>query len=118
MKGFKEFLMQGNLIDLAVAFIMGTAFASVVTTFTAVIMDVIGKFVGFPNFSNVAVGGINIGAFLTALVSFIILAAVVYFAIVKPYNAVRARFSPAEEVVTPTTDELLVEIRDLLANRR
>lgn len=119
IKGFKEFLMQGNLIDLAVAFIMGTAFADVVKSFTAIIMDLIGKLGGTPNFSAVAVGGVNIGAFLTALFSFAIVAAVLYFGIVRPYQAIQARFKKDEavEVAAPTTEDILVEIRDLLAKR-
>ena len=119
MKGFKDFLMRGNLVELAVAFIMATAFAKVVETFTAVVMDVIGKLGGTPDFSSVSIAGISIGAFLTALVAFVIMAAVVYFGIVKPYEAAKTRFSkPVEEAVAgPSSEELLVEIRDLLAKK-
>lgn len=117
MQGFKEFIMRGNLVELAVAFIMGGAFATVVESFTAVIMDLLGKLGGTPNFSSFAPGGISVGVFLTALVSFLILSFVIYFGIVKPYNYARKRFEKdiVEEEVEPTAEEaLLAEIRDLL----
>lgn len=116
MKGFKDFLMRGNLVELAVAFIMATAFGKVVEAFTKLVLDVIGKFGGNPDFSTVTVLDVNIGVFLTALVSFVIMAAVVYFGIVKPYDAAKARFSKpaAEEAAAPSTEDLLAEIRDLL----
>ncbi len=117
MQGFKEFIMRGNLVELAVAFIMGGAFATVVESFTAVIMDLLGKLGGTPNFSSFAPGGISVGVFLTALVSFLILSFVIYFGIVKPYNYARKRFEKdvIEEEVEPTAEEaLLAEIRDLL----
>ncbi|NLE98171.1 MAG: large conductance mechanosensitive channel protein MscL [Propionibacterium sp.] len=118
MQGFKEFIMRGNLVELAVAFIMGGAFATVVEAFTQIIMDLIGLVGGQPDFSQVAVGPINIGVFLTALVAFLILASVLYFAIVKPYNAVKTRFEKVEEA-TPSNEELLLtEIRDLLKTQR
>lgn len=115
MKGFKEFLMRGNLVELAVAFIMGTAFAAVVESFTKIVMDVLGKFGGNPDFSTVTVGGVNVGVFLTALVSFLLMASVVYFGIVAPYNRARALFAGKDEApAAPTSEELLAEIRDLL----
>lgn len=121
MKGFKDFIMRGNLVELAVAFIMGTAFAAVVESFTKIIMDIIGLIGGNPDFSTVAIGGVNIGVFLTALVSFLIVAAVVYLLVVKPYNAAKNRMAKAEEAVDaePSSEEkLLTEIRDLLASRK
>lgn len=117
MKGFKEFLMQGNLIELAVAFVIGSAFAAVVTAFTAVIMDIIGKFGGVPDFSSVSIGGISIGAFLTAVLSFILIAAVVYFFVVTPYNKYKERTQGTPEEV-PTSEDLLTEIRDLLRTQQ
>lgn len=117
MKGFKEFLMQGNLVELAVAFVIGSAFAAVVTAFTAVIMDIIGKFGGVPDFSSVSIGGISIGAFLTSVLSFILIAAVVYFLVVKPYTAFKERTQGTPEAV-PTSEDLLTEIRDLLRTQQ
>jgi large conductance mechanosensitive channel len=119
VKGFKEFIMRGNLVELAVAFIMATAFATVVTATVAVIMDLIGKAGGTPNFSNYKPGGVHIGLWITAVISFIILAAVVYFVIVVPYNKLRERQARGEEPSPPSEEvALLTEIRDLLAREQ
>lgn len=115
MKGFKDFLMRGNLIELAVAFIMGGAFATVVTAFTKIIMDAIGKIGGQPNFDNIAIADVNIGKFITALVSFVILASVVYFFVVKPYEAVRDRMAKEGDPEAESTEAILADIRTLLA---
>ena len=117
MTGFKNFILRGNLVELAVAFIMALAFAAVVTATVTVIMDLIGKIGGTPDFSGYAPGGIHIGAWLTSLISFLILAAVVYFFIVVPYTKAKEKFFPADEPGTPADVELLTQIRDLLAGR-
>ncbi len=119
MKGFKDFLMRGNLVDLAVAFVLGAAFTAVVTSFTKIIMSLIGLVGGQPNFDSVAIGPVNIGTFITAVVSFVIVAAVLYFGLVRPVEILKSRSEEkkAEEPAEPTTDELLTEIRDLLARR-
>ena len=114
MSGFKNFLLRGNLIELAVAFIMGGAFATVVTATVDVIMGIIGKAGGQPNFNAWTPADLPIGAWLTALVAFVILAAVVYFVIVKPYTLAKEKYFPAEEEGTPADVALLAEIRDLL----
>ena len=118
MTGFKNFILRGNLVELAVAFIMGIAFAAVVTATVTLIMDIVGKVGGTPNFSTYAPGGVSVGAWLTALVSFVILAAVVYFLIVMPYTKAKERYFPSDEPGTPADVELLTEIRDLLASRQ
>ena len=117
MTGFKNFILRGNLVELAVAFIMAAAFAAVVTATVAVIMDLIGKAGGTPDFSNYSPGGVSVGAWLTALISFVIIAAVVYFFIVMPYTKAQEKYFPKEEPGTPDDIALLQEIRDLLANR-
>ncbi|TWE11741.1 MscL family protein [Rudaeicoccus suwonensis] len=119
MQGFKKFVMQGNLVELAVAFIMATAFAAVVKALVAVIMDLIGKVGGTPNFSGYTPGGVHVGDFLTALIAFIFMAAVVYFLIVKPYEAAKERFTKEPDADDPTDTELslLMEIRDELRSR-
>lgn len=116
MEGFKKFLFRGNLIDLAVAFIIGAAFGQVVTSFTAVVMQLIGKIGGQPNFDAWQPWGIAIGPFLTALVGFVIMAAVVYFLVMKPYEAARDLMTKKEKEAVPavTSEEVLIEIRDLL----
>jgi large conductance mechanosensitive channel len=120
LKGFKEFIMRGNLVELAVAFIMASAFAAVVTALVEVIMDAIGRFAHQPDFSQVAVGGVVVGGFLNAVISFLVLAAVVYFFIVVPYNELRERRAQGREPEPEAPAEdvaLLREIRDLLAAR-
>ena len=98
MKGFKDFIMRGNLVELAVAFIIGAAFAAVVKAFTDFVLEAIGKISGGTQFKfdDWQPGGwTTVGPFLTALVAFLIMAAVVYFFVVKPYNAAKERFFPA-----------------------
>jgi large conductance mechanosensitive channel len=116
MDGFKKFLLQGDLIKLAVAFIMGAAFASVVTATVDVIMDLIGKVGGTPDFSNYEPGGVSLGAWLTAVIAFIIMAAVVYFMIVKPYTAAKERYFPDPDPGETEVD-ILKQIRDSLSAR-
>ena len=117
MKGFKDFVLRGNLVELAVAFIIGAAFATVVTAFTKIIIELVAKAGGAPNFDEWQPGGlVSVGPFLTALVAFLIMAFVVYFFVVKPYEAAKERMFPKEpeaETIDPNT-ELLREIRDAL----
>lgn len=118
MQGFKEFVLRGNLVELAVAFIMATTFAAVVTEFTNVVMGFIGKVGGQPDFSDVELANVNVGLFINALITFLIVAAVVYFFIVTPYNKAQERFKKEEpEAVKPDEVLLLEEIRNLLAGR-
>jgi large conductance mechanosensitive channel len=120
LKGFKDFIMRGNLVEIAVAFIIGVSFATVVTSFTAVILSLIAKATGGrnPDMASFRPGGVPIGAFLTATFSFLIIAFVVYFFVVTPYNRLQARMASGEEPAPPSPDTvLLTEIRDLLAAR-
>jgi large conductance mechanosensitive channel len=124
VKEFKEFINRGNVVDLAVAVVLGAAFGAVVTSFVNdVLMQIIAAIVGEPDFSALTIdigdGVIYYGNFLTALVSFLLIAWAV-FLVVKAINSMqnmRARGeTPAEEEPPPTPDqELLAEIRDLLA---
>ncbi|MBA3308772.1 MAG: large conductance mechanosensitive channel protein MscL [Nocardioidaceae bacterium] len=120
MKGFKEFVLRGNLVELAVAFVMAAAFVTVVTALVDVLMDLVGKVAGNADFSGYQPGGVSVGAFLTALIAFLVLAAVVYFLIVLPYTKARERMSPGSDEAAPVTEDvaLLTEIRDLLAEQR
>jgi large conductance mechanosensitive channel len=118
LKGFKDFIMRGNLIEIAVAFVIGGAFATVVTATVAIIMDIIGKVGGTPNFSGYQPGGVHVGDWITAVIAFVILAAVVYFLIMVPYNKLQERITGGKETAPPAADiALLTEIRDLLAGR-
>ena len=117
MKGSKDFRLRGNLIELAVAFIMAAAFGAVVTSVTQLIMDIIGAVGAQPDFSAVAVTGVNVGKFITALLAFVVMSAVVYLGVVKPYEMFRRmgeKQSAPDEAGAPTSEELLSEIRDLL----
>ncbi len=118
MNGFKKFLLQGDLVSLAVAFVIGAAFATVIKAFVTIIMDLIGKAGGTPNFSGYTPGGVHVGDFITQLVAFIVIAAVVYFAVVVPYTKAKDRFFPTPpEAEGQTVEGLLVEIRDALQNK-
>jgi large conductance mechanosensitive channel len=124
VSGFKAFLLRGNLVELAVAFIMGAAFATVVTAFTDMLMAAIAKVIGAnPNFDSWVLladdngqNGIPFGSFLTALVAFLILAAVVYFAVIVPYQKAKSRFFPDQVEEEGVSEEvaLLTQIRDAL----
>ena len=95
-KGFRQFIMRGNVIDLAVAVVIGAAFGAVVSSFvTNILTPLIAAIVGKPDFSafNLTVNGavISYGIFLNALISFVLVAAAVYFFMVAPMNAWKAR---------------------------
>ena len=113
MTGFKNFLLRGNLIDLAVAVIIGTAFGVVVKTFTEWLTGLLPE--GSTKYFGTDAG--TLGPFFNAVVSFVILAAVVYFGIVLPYAKAKERFFPADPPGTPADVALLEEIRDLLKTR-
>lgn len=121
LQGFKDFIMRGNLVEIAVGLIIALSFAEVVNAMVTVIMDLIGKAGGTPNFSGYTPGGVHVGLLLTALIAFVILAAVVYFFVVVPYNRLMERMKRGDEEVSvaPTDDiVLLTDIRDLLATQR
>ena len=112
MSGFKAFVLKGNLIEIATGLIMALAFAAVVTTFTAWLTGLL------PNTEDLFSGETgSFGSFLNALISFLIMGAVVYFFIVVPYTKARERFFPTEEAGAAPDVALLEEIRDLLRAR-
>ncbi|MBD2762395.1 large conductance mechanosensitive channel protein MscL [Kocuria sp. cx-455] len=125
LNGFKEFIMKGNVLDLAVAVIIGAAFGQIVNALVeSVLMPAISGVVGSPNFDNFALvtfngNDIRFGVLLTAIVNFLLIAAAVYFAIVLPMNKMiearnrRLGIDPAAEEADPNT-LLLTEIRDAL----
>jgi len=119
VKGFKDFLMRGNLIELAVAFILGGSFSTVVKSFTTILMDLIGKLGGTPNFSDWVPGGVHVGAFITAVISFFVMSLVIYFGLIKPIELATEKLKRTndEPVAAPTTADLLIEIRDELRSR-
>ena len=142
LKGFKEFISQGNALELAVAVIIGAAFSPIVKAITDVIMTIIGQLIGSPNFDSLGAfslyengnytfhlataeelaknpdGYVMPGTIITTVINFVLVAAAVYFAIVLPMNKVKERLAKekAEEDAKKVTDiELLTEIRDLLS---
>ena len=125
LKGFKDFVIRGNVIDLAVGLIMGTAFTAVVTSLVqAVLMPAISMLIGSPNFDDFLVfGQVKIGVFLTAVVNFVLIAAAVYFAVVIPVQKLTeialAKQKAEDEAVEKEETELdlLKEIRDALAKK-
>lgn len=114
LQGFKDFLLRGNLIELAVAFIMGTAFAAVVAAFTDIVVSLLGLIVDVQGFDSLEVGGVKIGAFVTAVITFVLTAAVLYFLVVVPYNRFSAIRKAEEPAQAASSEDLLAEIRDLL----
>ena len=128
IRGFRDFIMRGNVVDLAVAFVLGVAFAAVVTSFTSNIINPLIAAVGGTSVHGLGfqlVSGnpktvVDFGAVITALINFLIVAAVVYFALVVPMNrlAERRRRGQEPEPVAPAEDILLLQqIRDLLQDR-
>ena len=119
MKGFKEFVMRGNVIDLAVAFVIGLAVVALINSIVAgIITPLISALFGEPNLDSVGTFTINgsqfsIGVVLTALVNFLLISAAVYFLIVLPMNKLRER-NAKEEDAAPTETDLLTQIRDAL----
>lgn len=131
IKGFKEFILRGNVIDLAVAVVIGAAFTAIVN---AMVQGLINPLIGFlfqiGDLSDLDVtiptlfGGAStfqFGAILVAVINFLAVAAIVYFVFVFPMNRWKARAAAkagvqgeAEEPSLPTEQELLVQIRDLL----
>jgi large conductance mechanosensitive channel len=122
LKGFRDFVLRGNVIDLAVAVIIGAAFGAVVKSLVEdIITPLIGAIFGQPDFSAIVLGPLKIGSFLNALVGFLLVAIAVYFFIIVPLKAATARVKKPEETPAPAlTDEakLLMEIRDLLRQHR
>jgi large conductance mechanosensitive channel len=112
MSGFKNFLLRGNLVDLAVAVIIGTAFSAVVSAFTAWLTAELPA--ADETFAGANEG--DLGFFLNALISFVVLAAVVYFLVVLPYTKARERYFPSPAPGTPEEIELLRQIRDALVD--
>lgn len=118
IREFKDFVSKGNIVMLAVGFIMGVAFQSVVNSLVEdVIMPIVAIPFGQPNFDDLVLevndSVIMWGSFVTAAVTFLLTALAVFLFIVKPYNAYRDSFEEAE-VESPTEVQLLTEIRDEL----
>jgi large conductance mechanosensitive channel len=125
LKGFRDFIVRGNVVDLAVGFVIGVAFTTVVTQFTASFLEPLVKVV--TGGEGISAGTFEIrgvvfdwAAFVNAVIAFALLAAVLYFLVVVPMNRLAELRRRGEEPVEPEPTEeirLLTEIRDLLASR-
>jgi large conductance mechanosensitive channel len=115
-KGFRDFILRGNVMDLAVAVIIGAAFTAIVTAFTAdIINPLLGAFLGKPSFDwivDVHGGKVLLGAFVNAVITFLILAGVVYFFLVTPTQYLLKKFNPpaAEPPATKACPQCLGDI--------
>ncbi len=122
LKDFRDFLLRGNIVELAVAFVMGVAFAAVVTSLVDdLIMPIIAMIFGKQDFSDLTFtindAVFRYGAFITALITFVTIAAAIFFFVVKPVNAVMARVRPLEDEAIPDEErrhqELLAALERL-----
>ncbi|MFV0458585.1 MAG: large-conductance mechanosensitive channel protein MscL [Actinomycetales bacterium] len=128
LKGFKDFILRGNVIDLAVAVVIGGAFTAIVTAFSDSIINPLIASIGGTNVDGLgfrvvadnAATFVDFGAVITAAINFLLVAAVVYFVLVAPMNHLAERRKKGEEPEPEAPSEdviLLTEIRDLLARR-
>jgi len=123
LKEFKDFAFGGNLVEIAVGLVMAVAFGALVASLVEnVLMPIVAAIFGEPDFSSltfeIGEGVVSYGAFINALITFIFVALAVFFFVIKPYNAFKARSEKAEEDEEPSEEiQLLREIRDSLANR-
>jgi large conductance mechanosensitive channel len=116
LTGFRDFIMRGNVIDLAVAFVLGGAFATVVTSFVGDILTPLLGLLGVPDFSQLVLttpGGavIRYGAFLNAVIAFIVVAAAIYFLVVKPMERQRQPAEPETKSCPECASEIPLAAR-------
>jgi large conductance mechanosensitive channel len=119
LKGFREFVLRGNVVDLAVAVVVGAAFGGVVTSFVAdLLTPLIAAIGGKPDFSSLSFtinhSTFRYGRFVNALVSFLMVAVAVYFAVVLPLKKLSTQRSVQKPPAKPEEVQLLAQIRDLL----
>lgn len=109
-EGFKKFIMRGNVIDLAVAVVIGAAFTAVVNSLVEdIINPILAAIVGKPDFSDLTItvrdSTIMYGSFITAIINFLLVAAAIYFLVVKPMNMAMARMEQGKGTVDPDTKQ-------------
>ena len=125
LKDLKAFLLRGNVVDLAVAVVIGAAFGAIVTSFvndiiTPLILKPALKAAHVENIAQLSWNGVAYGSFLSAVINFIVIGTVLFFivkAAEKAQNLGKKEEAVEEEAAAPTQEELLTEIRDLLANK-
>jgi large conductance mechanosensitive channel len=118
IKEFRDFLFRGNIIDLAVAVVLGAAFGAIVTSLVEDILTPLLGLLGIPDFSTwvIQVGDaeMRLGAFLNTLISFVLIAAAIFLVVVKPMQRIQSMRTVAEAEAALTEIELLTQIRDEL----
>ena len=125
LKELKNFLLRGNVVDLAVAVIIGAAFGAIVTSFvndiiTPLILNPALEAAHVKNIAQLSWNGVAYGSFLSAVINFLVIGTVLFFVVKaaeKAQNLGKKEEAAEEEVAGPTQEELLAEIRDLLANK-
>ena len=125
LKELKAFLLRGNVVDLAVAVVIGAAFGAIVTSFvndiiTPLILKPAMKAAGVDKIANLSWNGVAYGSFLSAVINFLVVGTVLFFVVKaaeKAQNLGKKEEAAEEEAAAPTQEELLTEIRDLLANK-
>ena len=125
LKDLKNFLLRGNVVDLAVAVIIGAAFGAIVTSFvndiiTPLILNPAMEAAHVKNIAQLSWNGVAYGSFLSAVINFLVIGTVLFFVVKaaeKAQNLGKKEEAAEEEVAGPTQEELLAEIRDLLANK-
>ena len=125
LKDLKAFLLRGNIVDLAVAVVIGAAFGAIVTSFvndiiTPLILNPALKAAGVEKVAELTWNGVAYGSFLSAVINFLVIGTVLFFVVKaaeKAQNFGKKEEAAEEEVAAPTQEELLAEIRDLLANK-
>ena len=125
LKELKAFLLRGNVVDLAVAVIIGAAFGAIVTSFvndviTPLILNPALKAAGVEKIAELTWNGVAYGSFLSAVINFLVIGTVLFFVVKaaeKAQNFGKKEEAAEEEAAAPTQEELLAEIRDLLANK-
>jgi len=120
IKEFRDFLMRGNLVELAVAFVMGLAFAALITSFVDdLIMPIVAMIIGKPSFNDLTFtindAVFRYGAFLTAAITFVSTAAAIFFFVVKPANALRSRFETPQKAAVSDEERRHQELLAALA---
>ncbi len=120
-KEFRDFILKGNMLDLAIGVIIAGAFGKVVSAFTDILLAAIGNMGGQPDFSQFKPSGLPVGVFLNSIISLLIVGFAL-FVVVKAYNKAKSlteRNAPKEEAAAPVPADvqLLTEIRDLLKNK-
>lgn len=124
LKDLKAFLLRGNIVDLAVAVVIGAAFGAIVTSFvndiiTPLILNPAMKAAGVEKIAQLSWNGVAYGSFLSAVINFLVVGTVLFFVVKAAEKAqnLGKKEEAAEEEAAPTQEELLAEIRDLLANK-